>query len=152
LGEIDRVVGGFLRGQLTIAVILAAIYAIGLTLLRVPLGAILGVVSGLANLVPYMSIVVGLLPALLFSLMDEPNWWRWLWILLLYSGGQFFEGFFLSPRIMGKHTGLHPVMVMVSIIVGGTLLGLTGIILAVPAAAVLKVVMVRRHQAWKKTW
>ncbi len=152
LSELDQVVGGFLRGQFSIAVILALIYAIGLSVLGVPLGAILGIVAGLANMVPYTSAVVGLLPALLLSFVDNHDVWRLLWIVLLFSGGQLLEGLYLSPRIMGKEVGLHPVLIMVSIIAGGTLLGLVGIILAVPSAAILKVVFVRWHKAWTKRW
>src|SRR5439155_13457223 len=124
LGEIDHAVGGFLRGQFTIALILAALYAIGLSLLGVPLGAVLGIISGLANLVPYMSIVAGLLPTLLlFLLSDAPTMGGVLSIILLYVGGQLLEGVYLSPRIMGRETGLHPVVVMIAILVGGTLFG-----------------------------
>jgi predicted PurR-regulated permease PerM len=153
LGEIDRALGGFLRGQCTIALILAAIYAVGLALIGVPLGALLGIISGLANLVPYMSIVAGLVPTLvLFLLSDAPSLGGILSILLLYVGGQLLEGVYLSPRIMGRETGLHPVVVMVAILIGGTLFGLLGIIVAVPATAVLQVVLRRWHQAWQATW
>jgi predicted PurR-regulated permease PerM len=153
LGEIDHALGGFLRGQFTIALILATIYAVGLALLGVPLGALLGIISGLANLVPYMSIVAGLVPTLvLFLLSDAPSMGGVLGIILLYIGGQLLEGVYLSPRIMGRETGLHPVVVMVAILVGGTLFGLLGIIVAVPATAVLQVVLHRWHQAWRATW
>lgn len=152
LSELDHVVGGFLRGQFTIALILAAAYAIGLSLLGVPMGALLGVISGLFNVVPYMSVVVGLLPALFLSLIEEVSVWRALGVVMVYAAGQLLEGVYLGPRIMGKETGLHPVIVMVSIMVGGTLFGLGGIILAVPAAAVVKVILWRVHRAWRATW
>ena len=153
LGEVDRAVGGFLRGQCTIALILAVIYAIGLALVGVPLGAVLGIISGLANMVPYMSIVIGLIPALLlFSLSDAVSFGGVLSILVIYVGGQLLEGVYLSPRIMGRETGLHPVVVLVAILVGGTLFGLVGILLSVPATAVLYVVLRRWHHAWRATW
>lgn len=153
LGEVDRAVGGFVRGQCTIALILAALYAVGLALVGVPLGALLGLLSGLANMVPYMSIVVGLLPALLlFSLSESASLGGVLSILLIYIGGQLLEGLYLGPRIMGRETGLHPVVVMVAILVGGTLFGLLGILLAVPATAVLHVVLRRCHRAWQARW
>lgn len=153
LGEVDHAVGGFLRGQLTIALILAVLYAIGLALMGVPLGALIGIISGLANLVPYMSIVVGLLPALLlFVLSDAPSFGGVLVLLLIYVGGQLLEGLYLSPRIMGRETGLHPVVVMLGILVGGSLFGLLGIVLAVPATAVLQVILRRWHHAWRATW
>jgi predicted PurR-regulated permease PerM len=153
LGEIDHALGGFLRGQFTIALILATIYAVGLALMGVPLGALLGIIAGLANLVPYMSIVAGLVPTLvLFLLSDAPSMGGILGILLLFIGGQLLEGVYLSPRIMGRETGLHPVVVLVAILVGGTLFGLLGIIVAVPVTAVLQVALHRWHQAWRATW
>jgi predicted PurR-regulated permease PerM len=153
LGEIDHALGGFLRGQFTIALCLATIYAVGLALLGVPLGALLGIIAGFANLVPYMSIVAGLVPTLvLFLLSDAPSMGGVLGILLLFIGGQLLEGVYLSPRIMGRETGLHPVVVMVAILVGGTLFGLLGIIVAVPVTAVLQVILRRWHQAWRATW
>lgn len=153
LGEIDHALGGFLRGQFTIALILATIYAVGLALMGVPLGALLGIIAGLANLVPYMSIVAGLVPTLvLFLLSEAPSVGGVLGIVLLFIGGQLLEGVYLSPRIMGRETGLHPVVVLVAILVGGTLFGLLGIVLAVPFTAVLQVVLHRWHQAWRATW
>jgi predicted PurR-regulated permease PerM len=153
LGEIDHALGGFLRGQCTIALILATIYAVGLALIGVPLGALLGIIAGLANLVPYMSIVAGLVPTLvLFLLSEAPSVGGVLSIILLFLGGQLLEGVYLSPRIMGRETGLHPVVVLVAILVGGTLFGLLGIVLAVPATAVLQVALHRWHQAWQATW
>src|SRR5215831_11308965 len=107
LGEIDHALGGFLRGQFTIALILATIYAVGLALLGVPLGALLGIIAGLANLVPYMSIVAGLVPTLvLFLLSDASSMGGVLGIILLFVGGQLLEGVYLSPRIMGRETGV----------------------------------------------
>src|SRR4029453_2026129 len=153
LGEIDHALGGFLRGQFTIALILATIYAVGLALMGVPLGALLGIIAGLANLVPYMSIVAGLVPTLvLFLLSDAPSVGGVLGIILLFIGGQLLEGVYLSPRIMGRETGLHPVVVLVAILVGGTLFGLLGIIVAVPVTAVLQVALHRWPQAWRTTW
>ena len=100
-----------------------------------------------------MSIVAGLLPALLLCLLsDAPSFGGILGIILLYVGGQLLEGLYLSPRIMGRETGLHPVVVIVAILISGTLFGLLGIILAVPATAVLQVILRRWHHAWRATW
>ena len=152
MGEIDDVLGRFLRGQFTIAATLALIYSIGLSILGIPMGIVLGMMAGIANMVPYMSVVVGLIPAMLFSLMDSPNLWRLGWILLLFIGGQMLEGLYLSPKIMGGEVGLHPIVVIVAIIVGGTLFGLAGLILAVPVTAVLKVILTRWHESWRAGW
>lgn len=152
LGEIDNVLGSFIRGQFTIACILALIYSVGLSILQVPMGAVIGIVAGMANMVPYMSIVVGLVPALLFALLESGDVMQLLWVLIIFVGGQAFEGLYLSPRIMSGEVGLHPVIVIVAIIVGGTLFGLAGVLLAVPVTAVLKVIFQRLHKQWQSTW
>lgn len=152
LGEIDQVLGNFIRGQFMIACILALIFSIGLSILQVPMGAVIGIVAGMANMVPYMSIVVGLVPALLFALIDNGDVMQLVWVLLIFVGGQSFEGLYLSPRIMSGEVGLHPVVVIVAIIVGGTLFGLAGVLLAVPVTAVLKVIFQRLHKQWQSTW
>jgi predicted PurR-regulated permease PerM len=87
-----------------------------------------------------------------FLLSDAPSLGGILGILLLFVGGQMLEGLYLSPRIMGRETGLHPIVVMIAILVGGTLFGLLGILLAVPVMAVLQVVLRRWHNAWRATW
>lgn len=152
LREIDQAVGGFLRGQFLIALFLAIYYAIGLTLLRVPLGFLLGILSGLANIVPYMSLVVGMIPAALLAFLDHPSLWRVLWVLALFESGQLIEGLILGPRVMGRQTGLHPVTVILAILVGGTLMGLWGVFLAVPAAALLKAVFQRWMALQQARW
>lgn len=152
LGEIDGVLGSFIRGQFTIACILALIYSVGLSILQVPMGAVIGIIAGMANMVPYMSIVIGLIPALLFALIENADVMQLLWVMILFVGGQMFEGLYLSPRIMSGEVGLHPVAVIVAIIVGGTLFGLAGVILAVPVTAVLKVIFIRLHKQWQTTW
>ena len=137
--EVDSAVAGFLRGQLTIAVILAAINGIGLTLVGVPLGLLVGIVAGMANLVPYMALVVGLVPAMLLVWVEHQSIARLLAVVLIFSGAQLLEGTVLSPRILSRSVKLHPVWVLLAIIVGGNLFGIVGMIVAVPAAAAIQV-------------
>jgi len=137
--ELDVAVSSFVRGQLTIAAILAVIDATGLVLLGVPLGLVLGLLAGLANFVPYMSLVVGLAPALLLSWAEDQSPARLLGVAAVFAGGHLLEGMFLSPRILSKSVDLHPVWVLLSIIVGGSLFGLVGMVIAVPTAAAIQV-------------
>lgn len=153
LYELDHVLGGFLRGQLLIAFILAGLYAGALSLVGVPAGLLLGLITGFANMVPYMGIIIGLLPSLLMCALSEtPSLWLFVGVLLIYCGGQALEGFYLSPRIMGRETGLHPVVVMVAIMIGGTLFGFKGLLFAVPVAAMIKVAFLQWYRAWRATW
>jgi predicted PurR-regulated permease PerM len=149
--ELDVAVSSFVRGQLTIAAILAVIDATGLVLLGVPLGLVLGLLAGLANFVPYMSLVVGLAPALLLSWAESQSPARLLGVVAVFAGGHLLEGMFLSPRILSKSVDLHPVWVLLSIIVGGSLFGLVGMVLAVPAAAAIQVFLRHGLESYRRT-
>lgn len=139
LTEVNSAVASFLRGQLTIALILAAINGVGLTLIGVPLGLLIGIVAGLANLIPYMALVVGLAPALLLVWIEHQSLARLLAVLAVFGGAQLLEGTVLSPRILSQSVNLHPVWVLLAIIAGGHLFGLVGMLVAVPAAAAIQV-------------
>jgi predicted PurR-regulated permease PerM len=148
LGEVDEAVSSYLRGQLLIAMILAAINGIGLTVIGVPMGLVVGIVAGLANMIPYMALVVGLAPALLLCWIEHQSLGRLLAVALVFAGAQMLEGTVLSPKILSKSVNLHPVWVLLSIIVGGRLFGLAGMLVAVPAAAAIQVFV--RH--WLATY
>lgn len=137
--EVDGAVASFLRGQLTIALILAAINATGLVALGVPFGLALGIIAGLANMIPYMALVVGLLPAVLLCWAEYQSWPLVLGVVAVFSGAQLLEGTVLSPRILSKSVNLHPVWVLLAIIAGGSLFGFVGLLIAVPAAAAIQV-------------
>lgn len=139
LAEVNLAVSSFLRGQLTIALILAAINATGLLLLGVPLGLLIGLIAGLANMIPYMALVVGLLPAMLLCWAEYGSVARLLGVLAVFTGAQLLEGTVLSPRILSKSVNLHPVWVLLAIIAGGSWFGFFGMMLAVPVTAAIQV-------------
>jgi predicted PurR-regulated permease PerM len=139
LGEVDEALSSFVRGQLTIAIILGLINAIGLSLLGVPLGFVIGIVAGMANMIPYMALVVGLVPALALCWVEHQSLALLLGVVAVFTGAQMLEGLVLSPKILGRSVQLHPVWVLLAVIVGGSLFGFFGMLLAVPAAAVIQV-------------
>ncbi|MBZ0142445.1 MAG: AI-2E family transporter [Rhodocyclaceae bacterium] len=139
VSEVNEAVSSFLRGQLTIAVILAAINGIGLTIIGVPMGLLLGIVAGFANMIPYMGVVVGLGPALLLCWIEHQSLGRLIAVAAVFAGAQMLEGTVLSPKILSKSVKIHPVWVLLSIIVGGRLFGLVGMLVAVPTAAAIQV-------------
>jgi len=139
VGEVDQAIASFLRGQLTIAMILASINAIGLTLMGIPFGFLIGVVAGLANMIPYMSLVVGLAPAMVLCWAEYQSWPMLIGVVAIFSGSQLLEGTVLSPRILSKSVNLHPVWVMLAVIAGGSLFGFVGMLIAVPVAAAVQV-------------
>lgn len=137
--EVDQAVAGFVRGQLTIALILAAINSIGLLIIGVPLGLVIGIVAGLANMIPYMALIVGLAPALFFCWVEHQSVARLVAVVAVFTGAQLLEGTVLSPRILGKSVNLHPVWVLLAVIAGGSLFGFVGMLVSVPAAAAIQV-------------
>ena len=137
--EVDDALGGYLRGQLTVSLCLAVIYIIGLLILRVPLAIPIGIFSGLANMVPYLGIILGISISFIFSFVDNQDWHRLIWIVVVYSLAQLLEGVAIGPLIVGKRTGLHPVLIMLALVVGGTLFGFIGMLLAVPVFAMASV-------------
>jgi predicted PurR-regulated permease PerM len=139
IGEVDSALGQYLRGQLTVSMFLAVIYIIGLLILRVPLAVPIGFFSGLANLVPYLGFILGISLSFFFSFVDNQSWQRLVLIVLVYAFAQLMEGTIIGPRVVGKRTGLHPVIIMLSLVIGGTLFGFMGMILAVPFVAVASV-------------
>jgi predicted PurR-regulated permease PerM len=139
--QIDAVLGAFIRGQLTVCLILGLLYSLGLSLLGVNLAIIIGLVSGAAFIVPYLGTILGIVAASLMALLEFGAGWHLLGVWAVFGAAQALEGAVLTPRITGKKVGLSPVMVILALLIGGRLLGFLGILIAVPAAAVLKVFM-----------
>jgi predicted PurR-regulated permease PerM len=137
--EVDSLLSAFVRGQLTVCLILGSFYAVTLTACGVPMGIPVGLVIGLFNLIPFMSAVLGLPLAVLLSWVDDQSWQRLVAVVIVFAIGQFAEGNFITPRIVGERLGLHAVVVMLAVLIGGTAFGFTGMILAVPTTAVLSV-------------
>ncbi|HRC85494.1 MAG TPA: AI-2E family transporter [Thermoanaerobaculia bacterium] len=148
LAEVDRAIAGFVRGQLTIAVILAVVNAVGLALAGVPIGIAIGLAAGLANFIPYMSLIVGLAPALLLSWVEHQSLARLGAVVLVFTLGHMLESLVLQPRILGRSVDLHPVWVLLAVLAGGSLFGLIGMLVAVPTAAAIQVFV--RH--WIKLY
>lgn len=137
--QVDRLLSAFVRGQLTVAMILGVFYSIGLSICGMPMGLLIGFVIGLFNLVPFMSYILGLPLALLLSWLDDQDPRRLLAVAGVFVLGQFVEGNFITPRIVGGSLGLHAVVIMLAVLVGGTTFGFVGMVVAVPATAALSV-------------
>ena len=139
--ETDEVLGAFLRGQVMVMLALSVMYATGLSLFGLQYAVAIGVVSGLVSFVPYLGLVFGVTLASL-TVMFEPNPWIPLaGIVGTFTIAQFIEGSVLTPKLVGDQIGLHPVVVIFAIAAGGQLFGFFGILLALPAAAVLSVLV-----------
>jgi predicted PurR-regulated permease PerM len=140
LQRYDKALGGFIRGQLIEATIVGILTTIGLMLLGVPNALLLGVTSGIFNIIPYVGIVLSAVPALVVALtMADPVGGLWR-VVLVYGVVQFIDGSITGPKIAGDSTGLHPLSIMLALTIGGALLGFVGLVLAVPIAILVKMV------------
>ena len=138
--ETDEVLGAFLRGQLMVMFALAVLYSVGLALSGVQFAIAIGVVSGLVSFVPYLGLVFGVTLALLTVALD-PQLWQIVGVVATFGIAQMIEGSILTPKLVGDQIGLHPVLVIFAVAAGGSLFGFFGILLALPAAAVLSVLV-----------
>lgn len=138
--EIDQKLASFVRGQITVCLVLAVLYAGGLVLVTdIPLGALIGVLSGLLFIVPYLGTFLGIVAGSLMAALAFGASWEIVKVWAVFGVVQGIEGTLLTPKIVGDSVGLHPVVVILALFVGGGLFGFLGILLAVPAAAVLAV-------------
>jgi predicted PurR-regulated permease PerM len=141
--EADEVIGAFFRGQLIVMVALGVIYGTGLWLVGVQLAVALGVIAGLASIVPYLGFVVGISASLIAAYAQVQDWTLLLWVFLVFAIGQVLESMVLTPVLVGDRIGLHPVAVIFALMAGAQLAGFVGVLVALPVAAVIMVFL--RH-------
>ena len=149
--ECDSVLGAFLRGQLLIMVLLGMIYAIGLTIAGIDLSLLLGMVAGLASVVPYLGVIVGIVASGSVAMFQYHDWIYLLPVLAVFGVGQMLESMFLTPVLVGDKIGMHPVAVIFAVLAGGQLFGFVGILLALPVAAVAMVLIRHMHRNYKSS-
>ncbi|MEW5850306.1 MAG: AI-2E family transporter [Myxococcota bacterium] len=148
--EIDVAMGSFIRGQLTVASVLALLYALGLWAVGLPLALLVGLIAGFGNMIPYVGTTVGVVLATLMAVLDWGGVGHLLMVYAVFVVVQGLEGWIITPMIVGESVGLSPFLVMVAILVFGDLFGFLGILVAVPSAAILKILMralVDRYQS-----
>ncbi|OQY41176.1 hypothetical protein B6228_00135 [Candidatus Atribacteria bacterium 4572_76] len=141
LEEIDYIISGFIRGRIIVCFIVGTLIGIGLYFLDLKFALIIGIVSGVFNFVPYLGPIVGVVLTLIFALGSP--WWTLVMIVVLFVLVNQLEAIYLNPNILGKGLGLHPLTVILSMLICGQLLGILGVLVAVPLAAILKVLFFR---------
>lgn len=140
--EIDDLLSQYLRGQMVVITLLALYYAIGLHLLGVAGAVALGVLTGVAILIPYIGFAIACCLAMLSATLQGGNA-QIIPVLILYVSGQLLEGFFLTPKLVGERIGLHPVLVIFALMLFGGWFGFFGVLLALPISAI--VLVLSRH-------
>ncbi len=142
----DRTLGGYLRGQFTLGVIIGVIVAVGLLLLGIPYALLLGIVAGLTELIPLIGPFIGGAVGVLVTLATEPD--KVLWVLLFYVIIQLVENTLLAPRIQAKTLNMHPIAVILVFVLGSYFFGLWGVILGPPLVAMGRDIIIYFRQQW----
>lgn len=141
MAEIDTTIAGFVRGVGTVVLFLATVYGVGLTLVGLEFGLLVGLVAGFLSFIPYVGALFGVVVALVIALVQFGDWIHIAMVLAVFGFGQAVESFYLTPRLVGEKVGLHPVWVIFALMVGGLLMGFTGVLLAIPIAATIGVLV-----------
>ena len=149
--EVNRIISGYLRGQLLVCIALGSFYSCGLWLINLELGLLVGFIAGVISFIPYVGSISGFLMAMVLVITQYGTWSKIIEVVAVFALGQFIEGNFLTPKLVGENIGLHPVWVMFSLLAGGVLLGLLGMIIAVPLAACIGVLLRYLINAYKKS-
>jgi predicted PurR-regulated permease PerM len=138
--RIDEILSAYLRGQLSVCVVLGIYYAVGLTLLGLNFGSVIGLLIGVLAFIPYVGFTVGFVLAMLLALTQFSGQ-HVLYVIALFVAGMVMEGYLLTPKLVGQRVQLNPVWVVFALLSFGTLFGLLGVLIAVPMAAVIGVLV-----------
>jgi predicted PurR-regulated permease PerM len=140
-GSVSRAVGGYLKGQLLIATFVGVFIGIGLALAGIPSAPAIGFLAALFNIVPYLGVVISIIPALLLAATTQAVVLKLILVVAIFVAANQIEGHLLSPLVLGKTTDLHPVTVVLAILSGLALFGIVGALVAVPLVALAKLLM-----------
>lgn len=149
--EIDRTLSGFIRGQLSVCVLLGTFYSVGLFFVGLDLGVLVGFMAGIISFIPYVGSIFGFLVSIAIAFAQFDTMGPILQVVAVFAVGQFIEGNFLTPKLVGDNVGLHPVWVMFALLAGGVLLGFLGLMIAVPVAAIIGVLLRHAIDNYKKS-
>ncbi|NLK96482.1 MAG: AI-2E family transporter [Epulopiscium sp.] len=140
--DVDHVLSGYIRGQLTDSLIMGILIGISVAIIGIDFPIIIGIIAGIANIIPYFGPIIGMIPAALMGLISD-NPMKALYAVITLLILQQIDGAIIAPKIVGESVDVHPVAIVVALAVGGSLFGILGMLLAVPAAALLKLLLVR---------
>jgi len=137
--KIDQTISGYLRGQSNVCLLLGVFYAIGLSLAGLEFGLFIGLMTGILAFIPYAGAFFGTVVGLLVAYFQFGSISGVGMVLAVFVLGQILEGNFLTPRLVGRKVGLHPVWVIFGLLAGGSLFGFTGVLIAIPVTATIGV-------------
>lgn len=141
VGQSNRAIAGYLRGQALVCLSLGTFYALGLTLVGLQFGFVIGLIAGAISFIPFVGTFVGAVLSIGMALAQfPPDWMSVALVVAVFVVGQTLEGNILSPMLVGDRVGLHPVWIMFALLAGGVLFGFVGVLVAVPVAAIVGVI------------
>jgi predicted PurR-regulated permease PerM len=143
INEVDSLLAQYLRGQILVMIVLALYYSIALSIAGFDLALPVGIITGLLVFIPYLGYGLGLVLALIGAVLQFNDFSGVISVAIIYGFGQIFESFVLTPRLVGERIGLHPLTVIFALMAFGQLFGFIGILVALPASAILAVAI--RH-------
>ncbi|WP_434352703.1 AI-2E family transporter [Psychrobacter sp. HD31] len=150
--DCDKALMSFLQGQLLVMVLLGVIYALQLQLIGLDLGLIIGMTAGIASFVPYLGFGIGFVAAIIAGLFQFGLDWVHLGLIAgAFAVGQMVEGYVLQPLLLGDKIGLSPLWVMFAVLAGAALLGIVGMLIALPVSAMINVMFNHLYQAYLKS-
>lgn len=135
--EINQVCNGFIRGQLVSGMIVGLLIAAGLAIIGIKYSLFIGLLAGLFNIIPYFGPVIGFIPAFMLAIVKSPI--SVLWVLVVFIAANQIEASIIAPKIVGARVGLHPLAVIFAVLAGGEIMGIIGMLVAVPTAAIIKI-------------
>ncbi|PRR81684.1 AI-2E family transporter [Clostridium vincentii] len=140
--EINDIISKFIRGQLLDGAIVGLISGIGLSIIGLEFSFIIGLIAGIANIIPYVGPLIGCIPAVIVGILS-PNPIMALWAVILLLAVQQLDSAIISPNIVGDSMGLHPIFIIMAVIIGGSVAGIIGMLLAVPVAGIIKLFLMK---------
>jgi predicted PurR-regulated permease PerM len=146
--ETDEVLGAFVRGQFLVMLALATLFSLGLWLMGINMALLIGTVAGLIEFIPYLGFMLGILLGGAAVLLQTHDPVQLVWVILIFGGGHLLSDVSLVPWLVGNRIGLHPVVVIFAVLAGGEIFGFTGVLLALPVAAVLAVLWRELRRRW----
>ncbi len=149
--EVDVVLGAFFKGQVLVMISLAIIYSVGLSWVGLEFALLIGLIAGIVSFVPYLGLIMGLLLACTASVFQLHDASGLIAVFAVFAAAQVLESVVLTPILVGDKIGLHPVAVIFSVMAGGQLFGFTGVLLALPVAAVLLVLLRHLNEQYKNS-
>ena len=150
--ECHSVLGAFVKGQFLVMILLGIVYAVGLQLIGLDVGLIIGMIAGLASIIPYLGFAVGIVAAVIATLLQfGVDWMQLALVLVVFMIGQGVEGYVLQPFLLGDKIGLSPVAVVFAVLAGAQLAGFLGMLIALPVAAVIVVLLRHARDSYEKS-